>query len=78
MGFLGFLTVFSWVFLGSSGIENVFLGFVLGFAGFYWVLMGFNEFSTVLLGFIGYSWVLLGFLRFYCFFWVQVGLKTFF
>ncbi len=46
-------------------------GFILGFIGFYWVLLGFTGFTGfywVLLGFTGFYWVLLGFTGFY---WVS-------
>ena len=38
---------------------------LLGFTGFYWVLLGILQLNGVLLGFTEFYWVLLGFTRFY-------------
>ena len=49
--------------LGFTGFYRVLL-FLLSFTGFYWVLVGFTGFYWVLVGFTGFYWVLLGFTGF--------------
>ena len=54
---------------------------LLGFTGFYWVLLGFLQLNGVLLGFIGFHWVLLGFTEFLpgftWFYWILLGFTGF-
>ena len=76
--------LFRWPLPTLTGLLFVFteffIGFLLGFTGFYWFLLGFIDFYWVILGFTGYYRVLLGFTGFYLvllaftgFYWVLLG-----
>ena len=60
--------------MSSNELHRVFSRPLLGFIGFYWVLLGLPGFTGFYRVFTGFYWILLGFTGFY---WVSLGFTGF-